>query len=509
MTPRFVMLASDRATRIVSAVMWKLPMLTTMCVMHLPLGSFAHDHGAKHPLPPWQTILPDTGHVLPLTDWSLSSTDQVYANLSATVPGDLLSDLMRAGIIDDPYVNRNFLSHRHVWMGGDSSSSSSSNERKDIVGVQMRDEKEAGATDGEKGVRATTEVRRWTRTWIYSTNFDIPVESLDHRSNPLTWKVVLEGIKMGAEIFVDGVLVGIVHDQFLRYEFRLAEDTLNRGGPLNRGGRRHELTVSFSPSIHVDGRFTACSGGWDWAPYGREQDAQGIQMFTLGIVKPVYVIGIERFAITHVVPKVYYLGAYPRTPLVQAEGDFMLDVDVHLGFVASSGNASLTSDTTSLVLETEFGKLVQPLHLPQTTNTTVVTLSLIVRKEDVELWWPNGMGGQPLYNVSVGTTTSNMIFLKRIGKQMDQWRKFVAILNWKIIPQTTASPDDFKFCLDVPFDTRIPDKCSGDGRRDRRRDFRRDDPRQPGGIRAARNVLSYQWSCCVGERCKFHTNGSA
>jgi hypothetical protein len=213
--------------------------------------------------------------------------------------------------------------------------------------------------------------------------------------------------------------LGTVQDQFLRYELLLPDDILSRGVLLTNGLRSHEVMISFPPSIHVDGRFTASSGGWDWAPYVRVRDDQDTQMYTLGIVKPIYVVGIQNFAIIHVVPKINYLGPYPRIPLIQAEGDFKLDVDVHLIFTASSkfSIARTAGETLTLTLETEFGAQVERQDIPQvrTENSSVVTLSLIVRKGDVKLWWPNGMGKHPLYNVSVGVTNSEVIVHKRIG----------------------------------------------------------------------------------------------
>jgi hypothetical protein len=125
--------------------------------------------------------------------------------------------------------------------------------------------------------------------------------------------------------------------------------------------------ISFPPLIHVDGRFSASSGGWDWAPYVWVQDEYGTQIYTLGIVKPVYIIGIERFAITHVVPKVNYVGLYPRIPLREAEGDFRLDVNFYPGFVHSANfSAASEADTLSLTLETESGNQVERQGIPQT-----------------------------------------------------------------------------------------------------------------------------------------------
>jgi hypothetical protein len=371
----------------------------TFCLWFTFVG-FGH---SGNPASSWQTVYPDTNHAILLRSWSLSSLDQRYANISTTTPGDLLSDLMEARLVEDPYIDRNFLSQRQVWLGDDERGGVRMEQRPDPT-IRMP--------------QSLDETKMRSRTWVYSTRFDI-LDDFDRRTNPLTWMVILEGVKMGAEVHLNGVSLGLVQDQFLRYEFLLPDDVLSRGVPFNRS-RRHELTISFPPSIHVDGRFTASSGGWDWAPYVRVRDGQGTRMYTLGIVKPVYVIGIERFAITHVVPKVNYLGPYPRIPLREAEGDFRLDVDVHLAFVHSANfSAASKAETLSLTLEIESGNQVERQGIPQTgtMESGVVTLSIIVNKGDVALWWPNGMGEQPLYNISIAVMNSEVIIRKRIGKK--------------------------------------------------------------------------------------------
>jgi hypothetical protein len=45
--------------------------------------------------------------------------------------------------------------------------------------------------------------KEWTRPWIYSTTFDTPLDD-----SGVSWKIILEGLKMGAAIVVNGVTVG-------------------------------------------------------------------------------------------------------------------------------------------------------------------------------------------------------------------------------------------------------------------------------------------------------------
>lgn len=236
--------------------------------------------------PSWQTIFPDTKLVVPLfgdegPKWTLESTDGAYRDVSANIPGDILSDLMKAGEIGDPYYSRNFLTQRNVWMGHPLDYNS-------------------------------TKPQQRTRTWKYTTKV-----ALDTKTTDRTWILVVEGVKMGASISWNGKHVGIVNDQFLRYTFQVDNSMLEAVDPLSQSrqlerSRLHVLSISFDPSIGTDGRYMACSGGWDWAPYSRSVDDRGSPVFSFGIVKPIYLVAVQSIFVSHVVPKVYYKGPYPR-----------------------------------------------------------------------------------------------------------------------------------------------------------------------------------------------------
>jgi hypothetical protein len=62
---------------------------------------------------------------------------------------------------------------------------------------------------------------------------------------------------MGARVFLNNQLLGTVSDQFLRYSF-------SAKSALKAAGQSNQVAIEFDESIEVDGRFMACSGGWDW-----------------------------------------------------------------------------------------------------------------------------------------------------------------------------------------------------------------------------------------------------
>ena len=335
--------------------------------------------------PHWQSIVADTGITYPLmsngdtrSDWILYSTDGAYEDIKIKgTPGDIITDLMNANILDEPYLDLNFLTQRHVWTGN--------------------------VTDYFRG-RPQLEYR--SRTWNYETTFSLPNNNKNH-----TFVLVVEGIKMGASLTLNGVQLGQVTDQFLRYDYVIGEDVLQKAPDNNK----HKLVVSFDPTISTDGRFMGCSGGWDWAPYIPVGDERGSRSYTFGIFKPLYVVAVESVYISQVVPKVYYTGAYPMKPMSEgAEADFRVSIQVHV----VSPKHPTSSGALSLVLKSEFGDKIMPLPAIQADTDTVISINVTVPREKVKLWWPNGMGSQRLYPLSVALErqgTKSSCIQKRIG----------------------------------------------------------------------------------------------
>lgn len=66
-------------------------------------------------------------------------------------------------------------------------------------------------------------------------------------------------VAQGANVSVNGQFLGEVNDQFLRYTYELPASLLRGSGNV--------VAVTFSKSIGTDGRFMACTGGWDWASW--------------------------------------------------------------------------------------------------------------------------------------------------------------------------------------------------------------------------------------------------
>jgi hypothetical protein len=262
--------------------------------------------------------------------------------IAASVPGDIITDLQTAGLIGDPLVELNFLNESAAWTN---------------------------------------------TTWIYQTTFSTAANAT---ATGDAYMLVFDGVKMGADIKVNGVLLGTAADQFLRYSFTLNTSVL---GVTNK----HTLELVFDPTISCGGRWMACTGGWDWAPYSNSEQGNA-HTFSYGIWKSVYlarVAGHTGAAIAHVVPQIFYSGTYPTKPLVDgAHGGFAVDVRVHLtvpgsrdqhGMLEASGDwGGSASKMTTLV-----------------SGDNIVTLSMVASAAQIKLWWPAGTGAQTLYTISV------------------------------------------------------------------------------------------------------------
>jgi beta-mannosidase len=295
---------------------------------------------------------------------------KINITVPATVPGDLITDLQRARVIRDPWLDTTWIQNSSLWS---------------------------------------------EHTWTFSTTFEVSASVADRMAAKApTLLLIFDGVKMGATVRVNGHIVGVVRDQFLRYMFALDAEDL---GLVAGAGRTNRLDVTFGlDDVAEDGRFMACTGGWDWAPYSYTTSNSSAATsgsavtFSKGIWKSVYLTEVpaETAAITHVAPHTHYRGEYPTARLVDGEhGGFTVNVTVYLWATPGGATGALSvagswpavptesndhSDSTPTV--TSSG----PVTLPAGEST--LSLKLTVSAAQIKLWWPNGLGAQNRYNVS-------------------------------------------------------------------------------------------------------------
>jgi beta-mannosidase len=135
----------------------------------------------------------------------------------------------------------------------------------------------------------------WTQDWSYTSDFALPDDwtptaidaatpsagtggSASSASSASEVLLVFESVKMGATVSLNGKPIGTLNDQFRRYIFPVSAADLKPTG--------NRITVSFASSLTCSGRWMACTGGWDWAPYSDTMQ-EGATTFSKGIVKSV------------------------------------------------------------------------------------------------------------------------------------------------------------------------------------------------------------------------------
>lgn len=271
--------------------------------------------------------------VLKINNWIASAGG---FSVDATVPGDLVTDLERGAGYGDPLFSQNWLNTSY---------------------------------DGPE--------------WVMSATFDVPTTMLAAKNILL----VFDSVKMGATVSLNNINIGVIQDQFLRYNFSVGE-LLNSGSNV--------VSVAFAASdesMNLPGRYMACSGGWDWAPYSATKTASGGQTYSRGILRDVYLVPVSGAALSHAVVLSSYAGEFPTTPLVDgstAAFESTLDVVLWVPTGASAGGrvSATVSWSPEDVVEASLGAL--------SAGEAVVSLKL-PPAVDVDLWWPLGLGAQSMY----------------------------------------------------------------------------------------------------------------
>ncbi len=274
-------------------------------------------------------------------DWKLTSSSSGDAPGNVAVPGDLVSDLFHSGLIPEPHTDHNWLTYSSEW---------------------------------------------WEKDWTYQTTFDAPAGVARH-------VLVLDGVKMGAHVALNGQALTDAPNQFLRYTFDVTSLVRQQDNTLTLTFPR---LVNNSTGIDTGGRFMACSGGWDWAPYGNHFDTRGSRLQSRGIWKDAYLVSWDTVLVHSVVPVVYALPG--------ALGQFAVNVTIHYSAVAST------------VFDLRVGWSTRRLRLaaPSTGGSpSSVTVVQNVTLSADQLWFPRRAR---LFNVSAcNTALGGCFYHTRVG----------------------------------------------------------------------------------------------
>jgi beta-mannosidase len=261
--------------------------------------------------------------------------------------------------------------------------------------------------------------------WVYRRTFAVAADLLQSK------RVLLrcDGLDTLATIWLNGTELGGTDNMFRTWEFDVRpflqpgeNEVVVRFDSALRVGQeklRQRYIHSWSTDTHkLPGgnyvRKAQCHFGWDWGP----------QLVTCGIWRDIALLVFDtaRLADIHVRQDHSQPGQVTLSCRITAERITVAPLKATCA-VAFAGEEI---ERQTVVLDGE---------------TTVATLTV----PDPQLWWPNGLGQQPLYTVSVTLTDE-------AGQPLDTWRKNVGLRTLRLLRQSDQWGESFHFtCNGVPF----------------------------------------------------------
>ncbi len=294
--------------------------------------------------------------------------------IPATAPGCIHTDLLAAGVIEDPFFADN--EKRYMWIG---------------------------ETD-----------------WIYERAFTLEDAFLDAARIDL----VCRGLDTLAGIKVNGRTVGKTDNAFRVWRFDLTKSL--RSGEntieitfastipyITRAQKRRYLTASGVGHHRIDGsnqiRKSQCNYGWDWGP----------MCVTCGIWRSIGLEAIETARIASVEIRQDH----------RRRDSVAIDVSAT---VERMDNASVKARLTVLF----DGTVIERAHIPLVDALGAAR----IRIPDPKLWWPNGLGDQPLYEVVVELFDAN-------ERLLDTWRRSVGLRRLALERKPDRWGESFRFVV--------------------------------------------------------------
>ena len=220
--------------------------------------------------------------------------------------------------------------------------------------------------------------------WDYTLHFDADKELLDKENIEL----VFEGIDTYADVSLNGEKLFFADNQFRTWKQDVKDLLKEKDNLLEVLFLRYDSTQLALyeqhqprlPEKYAVSRKAPYQHGWDWAPKYKN----------VGIWKPVKLVGWNEARLEN---------AYIVTQTANAERAELL---LHLDLVSEKDeNVEVGVSTGSTTL------VNRPLSLSKGRQHTVLPISI----DNPQIWWPNEMGEQPLYDFEV--------VLKKDGKVLD------------------------------------------------------------------------------------------
>ena len=267
---------------------------------------------------------------------------------------------------------------------------------------------------------------RWVaeNNWTYSS---APIVGLDTSSSKQTW-LLFNGLDTFTSIEFCGKHVAATNNQFRQYYFDVSTFLSTCSSPI--------LSINFGSAPEIAESIAAEPGqetwpygveipyeflnrqfirkeqsdfGWDWgpafAPAGPWQPAYIIQLGSSNASSELYVRNADL--------DISRLGQLNNLPPDQG-APWLLNASLDVLGTVPQGAALQYQIVTSSTNQTVSAG-------PLTNITTVensVTGTVILEPHSYELWWPNGLGAQNLYNITITLTDSCNRTLALINRRM-------------------------------------------------------------------------------------------
>ncbi len=276
--------------------------------------------------------------------------------------------------------------------------------------------------------------------WEYSRSFTVAAEVLEHERVML----VCHGLDTLATIRVNGKEIARTDNMFRRYEFDVKAALKEGANTVRiRFARALEYTIRKEAEQHLPGwnggeklgyhgfiRKEQCNFGWDW----------GIRTVTCGIWRDIELVAFSTARLADV-----HVGQHHRS---------RKRVDLEIG-VAAEGARSARMNAKVTVSRS--GKRVAEKVVAVSSGSARAKVSVT----NPELWWPNTMGDQPLYDVEVELSDAD-------GAELDRWQRRVGLRTLELDRHPDEWGESFRFVVNgVPFFAKGANWIPGDAYNDR------------------------------------------
>lgn len=246
---------------------------------------------------------------------------------------------------------------------------------------------------------------RMKKDYVYQRTFTVSEAQLAHAHVEL----VCEGLDTLAHVSLNGREIAFADNMHITWVWNVKEQ-LHAGentleirfdSPILYCAKKAEEAPGWESSDATPGfrhlRKAHCMFGWDWGP--RLPDA--------GIWRPIFL-------------RTWDAARLENALMLQAHHDGVVDVTIRPEIAGESAwSAEITAPDGEVII------------IPETTATEqVITI------EHPQLWWPNGLGKQPLYRVTVRLATGDTrvwrigLRTMTVSREKDEWgEEFCHVIN--------------------------------------------------------------------------------